>query len=238
MKPIDRPRRGRRIAAACSWFLVTTAVLCGAQPVNIDLGTETASAVPPPARAGSPFGRRIVELRYKPASLPRTELALARGDTLTPQNLSAALNQVASHLSRHSEMLAALSGNRTLIFTYVDAEFDLNPDGTAPNDTVAVELRPFHLNLPLDDMGGMILPVPRGVAEQPEFLKSHAPLVPAGVTLANDRVLGTTIGGRWQLAVGADNGDPRVQNPIRLRAGAMKAIDTSFYSLDSDARLE
>jgi hypothetical protein len=134
-------------------------------------------------------------------------------------------------------MLAQLSGGRMLAFTYVDVEFDLNPGGTPTNDTVAVKLRPLHLSLPLDDVGGMILPMARGVAEQAAFLQARTPLLPTGVTFAHDRVLGTTIGGRWQLAFGTGEAENDNQTPIHFRAAASKAIDTSFYFADSDIRL-
>ena len=136
-----------------------------AQPVSVEVGPgKQPPATPPSLATGSPYGRRIVELRYKPSFLKPTNVALEVGQTLSPANLSAAMNQLAGHLSRHSELVAAASGTGTLSFTYVDAEFDLSPKGNSSNDAVGVTLRPFHLTLPLDEIGGSVLPIPRGLS--------------------------------------------------------------------------
>jgi hypothetical protein len=214
--------------------------LFGAQPVSVDLDAEPSSTTRASSQLNdSPYGRRIVEVRYKPASLKPTDLSLQSGQTLTAANLSAALNQLASHLTRHSEMIAAAAGTSALIFTYVDAEFDLHPRATPANDAVTVTLRPFHLSLPLDDIGGRVLPIPRGLSAKAAAIDAGSPFLPANLAFSNDRVLGTSVGGRWQFDFGSNDArETRGAVPhIQLRAGGLKSIDSSFYSGDAAIRV-
>src|SRR5690606_38501857 len=153
---------------------------------------------PAPA-AASPYGRRIVDLRYRPASLRPSDLSLKMGEVLTSQNVSAALNELAGHLRRRSESIAAAAGGNTLLFTYVDADFNLDPGGTGANDTVAVTLRPFHLSLPLDDLGGRVLPIPRGLPARAAEVAGGSFLFPGTLAIAHDRALGTTVRAGWEF---------------------------------------
>ena len=214
--------------------------LFGAQPVSVDLGAEPSSTTRASSQLNdSPYGRRIVEVRYKPASLKPSDISLQSGQTLTAANLSGALNQLASHLTRHSEMIAAAAGTSALIFTYVDAEFDLHPRATPANDAVTVTLRPFHLSLPLDEIGGRVLPTPRGLSAKAAAIDAGSPFLPANLAFSNDRVLGTSVGGRWQFDFGSNDArETRGAVPhIQLRAGGLKSIDSSFYSGDAAVRV-
>lgn len=220
-------------------FLVS-AGLCGAQPVSIDVAGEPPATMRSSSTPNeSPYGRRIVEVRYKPASLKPTDLSLGPGQTLTTANLSAALNQLASHLTRHSEMIAAAAGTSALIFTYVDADFDLHPNASTANDAVAVTLRPFHLSLPLDEIGGRVLPIPRGLSAKAASIDARSPFLPANLAFSNDRVLGTSVGGRWQFEFGPNDTHQAVRAVphIQVRAGGLKSLDSAFYSGDAALRI-
>lgn len=205
------------------------------QPVTIDFGPTTPPAAPSRIAGTSPFGRRITEVKFKPAVLPAVEGTLKPGAILSPENLSAAMNELANRLSRRSELIAAASGSSVLVFTYVEPRFELNPAGGAANDTVAVTLRPFHLSLPLDDLGRRVLPMPRGLATRAIARGAPPAALPANIIVTEDRVLGTSIGGRWRF-------DPprasQAQAPhLRFRGGGMKSVDAAFYSADADLRV-
>ena len=206
------------------------------QPVSLDVGAEPARSTAVPTSVASPYGRRITDVRYKPATLRASDVALKPGEVLSPENLSAAMNQLASHLSRHSEMIAAASGGSALIFTYVDASFDLQPPGTSAPDAVAVTLRPLHLSLPLDEIGGRVLPIPRGLSAKAAAIEARSPFLPTNVNFTNDRVLGTSVGGRWQFDL-APAAEERAGRQVHLRAGGLKSIDSAFYSADADVRI-
>ncbi|MCC6425168.1 MAG: hypothetical protein IT447_16965, partial [Phycisphaerales bacterium] len=109
------------------------------------------------AQSDSPYGRRVVEVRSRPASLPPAQLSLQPGQPLTSAGLSAAMNEIKTHLGRRAEAAAAFTGGGILSFTYVTADFDLQPPGHPGNDAVAVTLRPFHLIVPLEDTGARVL---------------------------------------------------------------------------------
>jgi hypothetical protein len=234
----DQPTQGQRSAA--NQVLLTLSLAAGlstaraAQPVSIDFAAEPPRSDAPSSAPGSPYGRKIVDLRYQPASLRPGELGLKNGETLAPENLSDAMNQLASHLGRHSEMIAAMAGGRTLIFTYVDAEFDLNPNGDSANDKVAVTLRPFHLSLPLDDVGGRILPIPRGLSAKAAAVAARSPLLPTNIAVTSDRVLGTSVSGRWQSALDRDR-DNDAAPQLRFSGGGTRSIDSAFYSANAHA---
>lgn len=210
--------------------LAGLAGLARAQPVSLELGddrppTRTAAATP-----DSPFGRRVVEIRFRPAFLQRPGLPLQLGQVLSPESLSAALNDVAGSLTRHSERIAEASGANALIATYVDAQFELDPRsaaGVATPGTVAVTLRPLHLFLPLDDPGGRILPLPRGLSAAalrilPALLLALRP------AFTSDRTLGPTVGGTWAYAAALGN-ESGPSARLRLRAGGMKSVDSTLY---------
>src|SRR5688500_2682269 len=101
--------RVRLLRALClvAGFGVTPALAAPAPPVSLEVGAERPQSTTTKSSAGSPYGRRVVEIRYKPASLQPADLGLKAGQTLSPENLSTAMNQLAGHLSRHSEMIAA-----------------------------------------------------------------------------------------------------------------------------------
>jgi hypothetical protein len=208
------------------------------QPVSLDLGAEAPARVTAVSPSlASPYGRRITEVRYQPATLQAAAVALKPGEILSSENLSAAMNQLASHLSRHSEMIAAASGGSALIFTYVDASFDLNPHGDPAADSVAVTLRPLHLSLPLDEIGGRVLPIPRGLSAKAAAIEARSPFLPNNVNFTNDRVLGTSVGARWQFDLNPNEAAERTGRQVRLRAGGLKSVDSAFYSADADARI-
>lgn len=208
-----------------------------AQPTSIDFGATTPAAERPSVvTPGSPYGRRIVDLRYKPASLQPGDLDLKVGQTLSPENLSAAMNQLSGHLTRHSELIAAASGGSALIFTYVDAIFDLQPRGATSGDAVAVTLRPFHLSLPLDEIGGRVMPIPRGLSAKAASIDARSPFLPTNLAFTNDRVLGTSLGSRWQFDFGPRKDVRDATRLFRLRIGGLKSIDSAFYTLDGELR--
>jgi hypothetical protein len=219
------------------YILLSVAAAVFAQPTSIDFGAEpSASRRPVTLSSASPYGRRIVEVRYKPASLRAADLALKVGQTLSPENLSAAMNQLSGHLTRHSEMIAAASGGSALIFTYVDALFDLQPRGSTTNDSVAVTLRPFHLSLPLDEIGGRVMPIPRGLSAKATAIDARSPFLPTNLAFTNDRVLGTALGGRWQFEFDPKKEPADEAQLLRLRAGGLKSIDSAFYTADAELR--
>ena len=227
--------RARLLTSLCivAGFGVSPTLAAPAPAVSLEVGSEKPQSTTPEPSAGSPYGRRVVEIRYKPTSLKPADLGLKVGQTLSPENLSTAMNQLAGHLSRHSEMIAAASGGSALIFTYVDAQFDLKPSADSGGDTVAVTLRPFHLSLPLDEMGGRVLPIPRGLSAKAAAIDARSPFLPANLAFASDRVHGTTVGGRWQFDL-APRHEETERNAVHLRTGGLKSIDSAFYSADAN----
>src|SRR5688572_22824353 len=108
--------------------LAGLSAISAAPAISIETGAEK-----PPRAAGastdSPYGRRVVDIRVQPHSLmldnpSMRDFELKTGDTLSPENLSAAMNQLKNHLSRHSEIIARELGGSALAFTYVDVQFD------------------------------------------------------------------------------------------------------------------
>ncbi|MBL9209324.1 MAG: hypothetical protein JNL92_02600, partial [Opitutaceae bacterium] len=188
------------------------------------------------AQTDSPLGRRIVEVRSRPASLPPAQLSLQPGQILTSAALSAAMNEIKDHLGRRAEAAAALTGGGSLSFTYVTADFDLQPPGHPGNDAVGVTLRPFHFSLPLEDTGSRVLPIPRdlGFSLAPG---RRAPLaLPATVTFGRDRVLGPTVGGRWLVQAGPAPADESRARLFRLRLDGLTSLDSALYSASGDVR--
>lgn len=216
----------------------TAALSAAAPPASLDVSASPpAPAVSVFPTPGSPYGRRIAELHYEPASLPPAQLSLRTGQTLTPENLSLALQDIVRHLGRQADRLAAANGGRTLSFTYVDAAFDLPPKNAPGSDAVGVTLRPFHLEIPLDDTGARILPVPRDFLFTLFLGRERPCFLPATVTLATDRVSGPTLGARWQFQAGAASGnDEGASRLFRFRAGATRSLDSPLYSANGDAQ--
>ena len=188
------------------------------------------------AQTDSPLGRRIVEVRSRPASLPPAQLSLQPGQILTSAGLSAAMNEIKDHLGRRAEAAAALTGGGSLSFTYVTADFDLQPPGHPGNDAVGVTLRPYHLSLPLEDTGARVLPIPRDLAFSLAPGRRAPVFLPATVSLGQDRVLGPTVGGRWQVQAGPAAANDSRARLFRLRLEGLTSLDSALYSGNGDLR--
>ncbi|WP_414663651.1 hypothetical protein [Horticoccus sp. 23ND18S-11] len=231
----DTLRHPLRLLSA--WALALLPLTPAAQPVSLETGSERPTAtVPSSTTATSPFGRQVVAIAFRPATLRPAELSLKVGQRLTSENLNAAMRELASHLTRHAELAAAASGGSAMSATYVDAQFELDPVGSTQGDTVAVTLRPLHVFLPLDDPGARILPIARGLTAASAQRKGPPPLLPARLTFASDRTLGPTIGSSWQFnpASVVDRNSPA--RFLRFRAGGMKSLDSSLYAGDAAMR--
>ena len=215
-RPGDRPlHRSRQILRAGVTLLLAAASTLGAQ-------------------TDSPLGRRIVEVRSRPASLPASQLSLQPGQILTAAGLSAAMTQIKEHLGRRAEAAAALTGGSILSFTYVTADFDLQPPGHPGNDAVGVTLRPFHLSLPLEDTGARVLPVPRDLAFGLAPGRGPPVFLPTKVSFGQDRVLGPTVGGHWQVHAGPAAADDSRARLFRLRLNGLTSLDSALYSGSGD----
>src|SRR5688572_17472716 len=101
-RPVGTPVRLRLLRVLCIFagLGVSRALAAPAPPVSLEVGSERAPPTTTESPSGSPYGRRVVEVRYKPASLRPADLGLKAGQTLSPENLSTAMNQLAGHLSR------------------------------------------------------------------------------------------------------------------------------------------
>lgn len=225
---------GRLLAA---WILALLPLTPAAQPVSLETGSERPAATRPQATtATSPFGREVVALAFRPATLRPATLSLQVGQRLTSENLNAAMRELASHLTRHAELAAAASDGSAMSATYVDAQFELDPVGSTQGDTVAVTLRPLHVFLPLDDPGARILPIARGLTAASAQRRGPPPLLPARLTFASDRTLGPTIGSSWQFNPASIVHPHSPARFLRFRAGGMKSLDSSLYAGDAAVR--
>lgn len=231
-------RRRAESTAPRRWIagaaLIASLATSTAQPVAIETGSPAPTAAP--AAGGGPYGRRVSEVRFVPPWLRPGDLPLRAGDTLTRENLSGALNHLADRLTRHAEIAARASGDSALVVTYVDATFDDPSRGHRPSADVAVTLRPFHLSLPLNELNGRALPVPRGLTATAASVVPPPSFLPAGLTFENDRVLGPRVGGRWQVERGGDPGR-RGATRLHLGGGGAKSIGERYYSGDADLRI-
>jgi len=186
------------------------------------------------ADSDSPYGRRILEVRSRPAPLPVAQLSLQPGQVLTSSGLSMAMNEIRNHLGRRGETLAAFTGGGVLSFTYVTADFEF-PDLPA-GDGVIVTLRPVHLSLPMGDPAARILPGPRDPAFSLVPGRAATPAWwPAGLQFGHDRVLGPTAGARWQGQAGPVAADERARL-FRFRLAGTTALTKSWHEAAGDAR--
>jgi len=175
------------------------------------------------------------------------QLPLAEGDTLTPENLSEAMEALEAAITNNTIHGYGLRSKGEVGVLYIGVDFDTSPpplaDSDSAKDTVGVIFRPYFVDIALVEVGNSILPIPR--SPHPTFFENvPKPLLALKPTIgfSRDRTFGTALGGGFAADLFNLTDPARINTSIdanrhlNFSTQGMKSLEQPFYRIDTGLR--